>query len=359
MRHTVTSLFQTFGEAETARNALLQAGFAATDIGLRGPAAADTQSIGVAGEGGLLANIERFVASLFATGAQRYDGGDHPEQPEAVREALRRGAVLVRVEADSEAQAQLAAHTLAGLGALEVVERPPGWEERTERAVDPATAREHSVLDELGLRPVAVPRQQSVHATSPHGEAVSPAPPEPQAGSPAEAAAAAVPPEGSVRMSDDAAATAIASASAPGCGAVFPTAAPAAAPASELPGGTQLAREEEPPAGYEAAPPPGMRPAPDKAAPPIPDEYVEYEEDFRGHHAGQVERESQPFEDYESAYRYGVMIARDVRYVGRSWDEIEADARHGWETTFPADAWDKIRSAVRHGWERAGGNRAV
>lgn len=358
MRHTVTSLFQTFGEAEAARNALLQAGFAATDIGLRGPAAGETEGIGVAGEGGLLANIERFVASLFATSAQRYDGGDHPEQPEAVREALRRGAVLVRVDTDSDAQAQLAAQTLAGLGALEVVERPPGWDEQTSRATDPASVREHSVLDELGLRPAVVPRRQPASAMPAQGE-VAPATPPRSRHSPTEEAAADVPPETSVRMSNDAAATAIASASAPGCGAVFTPESGAAAPTGESLGSPQPAHEEEPPAGYEAAPPPGMRAAPPKAAPSIPDEYVEYEEDFRGHHAGQPERQSQPFEDFESAYRYGVMIARDVRYVGRSWEEIEPDARHGWETTFPADAWDKIRSAVRHGWERAVENRAV
>src|SRR6202000_2778228 len=71
----------------------------------------------VAGSGGL-ANIERFLASLFLTRARA---------PETARyaEAVRAGAVLVCIRAASESHAELARNTLTRLGATDIGERSP------------------------------------------------------------------------------------------------------------------------------------------------------------------------------------------------------------------------------------------
>jgi uncharacterized protein (TIGR02271 family) len=59
------------------------------------------------------------------------------------------------------------------------------------------------------------------------------------------------------------------------------------------------------------------------------------------------------YEDYAPAYTYGSAIARDDKYRGRKWDEIESDVKSDWESRNPgASTWEKIKAAVRHGWER-------
>ncbi|MGE8472097.1 MAG: hypothetical protein ACN6QC_12660, partial [Paraburkholderia hospita] len=144
MRHTVIGLFATYAQAESARNMLVQTGFASTDIDLQ--AHPETPADAAAEESpGVIANIERFLSSLFATSG--------PTAPEAERytDAVRRGAVLVAVNAASESHAELARTSLSKLGAIEVSERAPD-------AAMPAaeTRREHSVLDELGIGKRAV-----------------------------------------------------------------------------------------------------------------------------------------------------------------------------------------------------------
>jgi hypothetical protein len=96
-----------------------------------------------------------------------------------------------------------------------------------------------------------------------------------------------------------------------------------------------------------------------ETAPSVPDEFLEYEEDFRGHHAGRYPdpNDDAPFERYQDAYRYGTVLAQDVGNQGRAWSEIEPEARRGWETRVSGVAayptWEQVHDAVRHGWERA------
>ena len=69
MRHTVIGLFNTYADAEAARDTLVQTGFARDTIELQANA---EPSVGSATEevagSGVLANIERFLSSLFASG---------------------------------------------------------------------------------------------------------------------------------------------------------------------------------------------------------------------------------------------------------------------------------------------------
>ena len=206
MRQTVIGLFNTYAEADGARNALVQSGFAYHEVELR--ANPETASDAIADESpGVLANIERFFSSLFST------SGSSLNEPIAARytDAVRRGAVLVAVEAASDAHTELAHNMLVRLGAHDVSERaridPPPPRDAGEAA---QARREHSMLDELGLgTPAAVPT-----AAQPPNEALR-AMEEERRYERVDA------PPHDTPIDDDAARTAIAAGGAPGSGAVL------------------------------------------------------------------------------------------------------------------------------------------
>lgn len=64
------------------------------------------------------------------------------------------------------------------------------------------------------------------------------------------------------------------------------------------------------------------------------------------------------YETYAPAYRYGYSSANDSRYSGRDWTAVEPDLRRDYERQYPGSTWDKIKDSVRHGWDRVTGRRA-
>jgi uncharacterized protein (TIGR02271 family) len=74
----------------------------------------------------------------------------------------------------------------------------------------------------------------------------------------------------------------------------------------------------------------------------------DYRADFDSRYAASGGR----WEEYEPAYRYGHTLRGDQRYAGRSWDEIEPEARRDWESSHPGSAWERFKDSVRHAWER-------
>ncbi|MCX4144118.1 MULTISPECIES: hypothetical protein [Paraburkholderia] len=330
MRHTVIGLFDTYSQAEAARDTLVQTGFARDTIELQ---ANPEPSVGsatdeVAGSG-VLANIERFLSNLFASG---------PRASETARytEAVRRGAVLVCVSAASESHAELARNTLKRLGATDIGERSPDWDTPTE------SSRDHSILDELGIGAVTpgTPHTSSVTtpgvatpaSTTRPATPADPLYPPPLMGTDAEPF---VPPPLAERpMRDavgDAERTAIAAGSMPGSGAILQP--------SDV-----VSEAGQPTAGLGS---------------PMPNEYLEYEEDFRTHYDEQYAAENARYEDYVPAYRYGAEIGQDARYRDRLWDDVEPEARRHWENTSPDSTWERFKLAVRHGWERVTGHHHV
>jgi hypothetical protein len=279
----------------------------------------------VAGSG-VLANIERFLSNLFASG---------PRASETARytEAVRRGAVLVCVSAASESHAELARNTLKRLGATDIGERSPDWDAPTE------SSRDHSILDELGIGAVTpgTPHTSSVTtpgvatpaSTTRPATPADPLYPPPLMGTDAEPF---VPPPLAERpMRDavgDAERTAIAAGSMPGSGAILQP--------SDV-----VSEAGQPTAGLGSQ---------------MPNEYLEYEEDFRTHYDEQYAAENARYEDYVPAYRYGAEIGQDARYRDRPWDDVEPEARRHWETTSPDSTWERFKLAVRHGWERVTGH---
>ncbi|WP_267913153.1 YsnF/AvaK domain-containing protein [Noviherbaspirillum pedocola] len=82
-----------------------------------------------------------------------------------------------------------------------------------------------------------------------------------------------------------------------------------------------------------------------------------YEDEFRKDYATRYAGTGGSYDDYATAYQYGTTLASDSRYGGRSWDEIEANARSDWEGRNPGSTWDNMKAAVRHGWEKVTGQR--
>lgn len=76
-------------------------------------------------------------------------------------------------------------------------------------------------------------------------------------------------------------------------------------------------------------------------------------EDFHTHYNKHYANSGHVYADYEPAYRYGYTLATRPDWRGRSWDEIEADARRQWERDYRDQGpWEDFKDAVRHAWMR-------
>ena len=126
--HTTLCAFDERGQAEKARDSLLQAGFAAHDVHIEhkhAPAesrdandAWDGQEREIAVDRGVLSNFGHFFASLL--------GRDNPSgHADTYSQHVERGAFVVVVDADNDAEAQRARGVLQGLqaGHMNVVHR--------------------------------------------------------------------------------------------------------------------------------------------------------------------------------------------------------------------------------------------
>ncbi len=76
------------------------------------------------------------------------------------------------------------------------------------------------------------------------------------------------------------------------------------------------------------------------------------DEDFRTHWQTAYGSGGGRYEDYASAYRYGADLANQQKYRGYRWDEVESHARSDWEARNAGSPWDKTKQAVRYGWEK-------
>ena len=73
---------------------------------------------------------------------------------------------------------------------------------------------------------------------------------------------------------------------------------------------------------------------------------------YRSHFHSMLADTGAPYDDYAPAYHYGSSMAGNARYLGREWDDVEAQLRGEWETRYPGSAWEKMKAAVRHGWDK-------
>lgn len=78
-----------------------------------------------------------------------------------------------------------------------------------------------------------------------------------------------------------------------------------------------------------------------------------FDNDFRTHH-GNVFSNLGSYERYQPAYQYGYTLATDNRYQGRSWNEIEPEARRAWNSQ-NQNTWEDFKDAVQYSWDKVRG----
>lgn len=76
-------------------------------------------------------------------------------------------------------------------------------------------------------------------------------------------------------------------------------------------------------------------------------------DDFRADYETHYAMQGATFEEFDAAYRYGHALASDTHHDGRSWDEMEPEARVEWQRRHPQSPWERFKSAVRYAWQRA------
>lgn len=73
---------------------------------------------------------------------------------------------------------------------------------------------------------------------------------------------------------------------------------------------------------------------------------------FRGHYNSNYAGGGEHFEDYMPAYKYGWGMASEEQYRGKAWKDVEPALRSDWEGRNPGSAWSKFKAAVHYGWQR-------
>lgn len=77
-----------------------------------------------------------------------------------------------------------------------------------------------------------------------------------------------------------------------------------------------------------------------------------YDRDFRSDWDRSFRSTGYGYERYQPAYQYGYNLATEPKYQGRTWTDVEPEARRDWETRHPNDAWEDFKEAVQHAWVR-------
>jgi uncharacterized protein (TIGR02271 family) len=83
------------------------------------------------------------------------------------------------------------------------------------------------------------------------------------------------------------------------------------------------------------------------------DKYETFDPDFRTHYQTSFSGMGK-YERFQPAYRYGYTLATDDRYRGRSWGEIEPEARKYWNTQ-NQNSWEDFKDAVQYSWDKVRG----
>lgn len=128
MTQSVVGLFNSFTEANSAKQSLIKQGFSAKDVVVSAhegdmPADISTSSSASATSsqsgGGFMQGVENFFSDLF--GNSDSDSAGH------YSEAVRRGGAVVSVTVDDDTQSDTVRSTLASVGAVNIEDRVAAW----------------------------------------------------------------------------------------------------------------------------------------------------------------------------------------------------------------------------------------
>lgn len=79
-------------------------------------------------------------------------------------------------------------------------------------------------------------------------------------------------------------------------------------------------------------------------------DFATYREGFRKDYSTNYASSGLGYDAYEPAYQYGYTLRNRKDMGGRSWHDVESQARKDWEKD-QKGPWENFKDAVRHGWE--------
>lgn len=369
MKNTVIAVYDSYTQAQNARNELLASGFSSSDVQLNPEAGRETFSqTQTAREGGQSHGIGHFFRSLFGMEENREHG-------DVYSEAMRRGSYVVTVATDDEQQLERVTDIMGHHDPVDINERAShwrsqGWSGYDERA---PMLSESEIEKERNL----YAQQRGVGATQTTGETRIPVIEEElkvgkrvvQRGGvriyqhvtersvqetvdlreehvkverhpvdqPASEADLAAFKEGTVEVREM---------------AEEPVVSKTAHVVEEVVIGKEVTEEtanidetlRKTEVEVEQLGPSGAAATPDDT-------------DFRTHWQNVYGQAGGRYEDYDAAYRYGSTMAGSGRFKNYRWEDVEPDVRSDWESSHPGSSWEKVKDAVRYGAERVTGRQ--
>ncbi len=88
----------------------------------------------------------------------------------------------------------------------------------------------------------------------------------------------------------------------------------------------------------------------ENAVPALAQDYARYDTTFQRHFGTTPYSKTATYADYQPAYRYGYELARNPRYQGRTWNDLEPEAHRNWETNHEG-TWDKFKDEIKYAWD--------
>lgn len=309
MNHTVVAVFDHYGDAQSAINALYtKGGFTQADVKLSPPeesAEARKHALRTVKQATDVGSwsIGDFIRSLFTSDQHSDDAGIYAE-------SVRRGGYLLSVDAQTEAQAKSAADIMQHFNAVDLDQRTSHW--RSSGWAGYQSAAPIYTADEIQ-------KDRSLYG---------------QTTGSASAATQAV-----SKTTGTPATT----------GEVIPV--------------IQAQLE----VGKHVVPKGGVRIFSRTTESPV-QESVQLsaqgsatrtpltEDEYRQHWQGAYGSSGGKYEDYASAYRYGSHLANEQKYQGYRWEQLETEVKSDWESRHSGSPWERTKQAVKYGWEKMKGH---
>ena len=329
MNQTVVGVFDTRAQAHAASEALEAQGFSRSAIQITDEAGPATTVDASGEEPGFFESIGNFFGRMFGDDEERRERHARP-----YAEAVRRGHCVLRVDVEDHASSERAVRVLEGAGAVDVDERMSQW---LGQSADSAGGDEARVAGDSVAGNLYTPTEAAPGPSAVYPPVMGDTPEVVQAGEarrteqPRGGPVRVYPRDGARRDGDTAATAGVATTT---------TAATVRRDDDAAPLSTT---------GEEAA----WRTAADSSRHHDADDRDD-DSTFRRDYESRFGESGGSYDDYAAAYHYGRRLRGDERHVGRSWEEMEADARSGWEQEHREGEsrkdWDEVRDAVHYSW---------
>ncbi|MDB4942032.1 MAG: hypothetical protein JWP97_1566 [Labilithrix sp.] len=75
---------------------------------------------------------------------------------------------------------------------------------------------------------------------------------------------------------------------------------------------------------------------------------------YKQHYDQRFASSGRAYEQYAPAYKFGHHMRHDARFAGKSWSDVEPNARSAWEEKNPG-SWEHFKEAVQHAWTKVTG----